>query len=70
MFLTDAEIATLTGRKIKRLQIEALRTMGVPFLVNACGKPVVTKAAIEGRSPGKTEVPKKEWVPAGFRRAA
>jgi len=69
MFLTDAELATLTGRKLKRLQIEALRKMGVPFLVNACGKPVVTKAAIEGRgSPVAAEKP--TWRPAVLQRAA
>lgn len=49
MFLTDDELATLTGRKQARRQIEALRTMGIPFRVNALGKPVVTKAIIEGR---------------------
>jgi hypothetical protein len=49
MFLTPAELAELTGRKIKSKQIEALRRMGLPFHVNAVGKPVVSTAAIEGR---------------------
>ena len=69
MFLTDAEIATLTGRKLKRLQIEALRKMGVPFLVNACGKPVVTRSTIEGRNQSIQGVP-KAWSPAVLQRAA
>lgn len=49
MFLTAEELAELTGRKIKSKQIEALRRMGLPFHVNAVGKPVVSAAAIEGR---------------------
>lgn len=48
MFLTSDELAELTGRKIKSKQIEALRRMGLPFHVNAVGKPVVSVAAIEG----------------------
>lgn len=49
MFLTPDELTELTGRKIKSKQIEALRRMGLPFHVNASGKPVVPAAAIEGR---------------------
>jgi len=49
MFLTSDDLAQLTGRRIKSKQIEALRRMGLPFHVNACGKPVVPVAAIEGR---------------------
>lgn len=49
MFLTPDELAELTGRKIKSKQIETLRRMGLPFHVNAAGKPVVSSAAIEGR---------------------
>jgi len=48
MFLNSDELAELTGRKIKSKQIDALRRMGVPFRVNACGKPVVAVAVIEG----------------------
>lgn len=59
MFLTKEELATLTGRKIKSLQIEQLRKMGVPFFVNAVGQAVVARAAIEG--PAKAEPPKKKW---------
>jgi len=49
MFLTSDELAELTGRKIKSKQIDALRRMGLPFHVNAVGKPVVAVSAIEGR---------------------
>jgi hypothetical protein len=49
LFLNRDEIATLTGRKNKGNQIRALRKMGIPFFVNACGQPVVTRVAVEGR---------------------
>lgn len=39
LFLTEDEVAILTGRKIKKLQVEALRKMGVPFFVNAANRP-------------------------------
>jgi len=67
MFLTDDELAILTGRKLKRLQIESLRRMGVPFLVNACGKPVVTRCAIEGRG-STAAVERTAWRPAVLQR--
>ncbi|WP_081063057.1 DUF4224 domain-containing protein [Burkholderia stagnalis] len=50
MFLSPFELAVLTGRKIKSKQVEALRRMGVPFFVNACGRAVVARSAIEGRT--------------------
>ena len=46
-FLDQNEISTLTGRKMKTHQINALRTMGIPFFVNAIGRAVVTRSAIE-----------------------
>lgn len=58
-FLTGEDVATLTGRKVKTKQIEALRAMGIAFWVNAIGKPVVTVAAVEGR---KDAPPQKTWV--------
>jgi hypothetical protein len=63
MFLNQDELVALTGRRIKSKQIEALRRMGLPFWVNAVGKPVVSVAAIEGR---KADIPKKPeptWEP-------
>jgi hypothetical protein len=57
MFLSPAELAVLTGRKVKSKQVDALRKMGVPFFVNACGRAVVARAAIEGCASvvGRTE---------------
>lgn len=64
LFLSDDELAQLTGRKIRRLQIEALRLMGVPFRVNLAGRPVVCRSAIEGREPAYTAEPIPSWQPA------
>lgn len=62
MFLTDAEIATLTGRKVKAKQIAALRAMGIAFYVNAVGKPIVARSTIEGRpGPAATPGPPAAW---------
>lgn len=62
MFLNQEELVTLTGRKIKSKQIEALRRMGLPFHVNAVGKPMVARVAIEGRDK-EALAPKPVWHP-------
>lgn len=59
MFLDQDDLVILTGRKIKSKQIEALRRMGLPFHVNAVGKPVVARVAIEGRA---ADAPSKKPV--------
>ncbi len=61
MFLTEEELVKLTGRRMKSHQINALRTMGVPFRVNASGHPVVTRSSIEGRK--EEPVPRPKWTP-------
>lgn len=60
-FLTDEEVARLTARKIKVKQIEVLRRMGIPFFINACGRPVVTRAAIHGLDGKSVHAP--AWMP-------
>lgn len=60
-FLTPEEIIELTGRMHKGLQIKALAKMGVPFYVNAIGRAVVTRSAIEGRVAAPAT--KKAWTP-------
>jgi len=71
MFLTESDIAILTGRKIKRLQIEALTNMRIPFFINACGRPVVARSAIDGHEPSKQEPTSREpWVPAVLQNVA
>lgn len=63
LFLTAEELRALTGFVIKDRQIAQLRTMGIPFRVNGCGKPVVTRAAVEGnREPADAAA--QGWRPA------
>lgn len=69
LFLTKAEIVTLTARTKRNLQIEQLRKMGIPFFVNAVNAPVVARAVIEGAP--KAEPPlKAPWVPDVLRKTS
>lgn len=61
LFLTPAEMRELTGFALKSKQIEQLRRMGIAFLVNGCGRPVVTVAAVEGKK--QQESPREVWRP-------
>ena len=61
-FLTEEEMITLTGRKLKKCQIEVLRRMGIPFYINAANRPIVTRSVIEGK-PQETDAIKKAWSP-------
>ncbi|WP_321857217.1 DUF4224 domain-containing protein [Paraburkholderia tropica] len=63
-FLSENELVVLTGRKVKSKQVETLRRMGVPFFVNACGRAVVTRVAIEGREEIRTT---RGWNPSVMR---
>ena len=60
-FLDQDEVALLTGFQRKGRQIEQLRRMGVAFFVNGSGRPVVTRAAIEGRAATSL---RRSWSPA------
>lgn len=60
MFLDEAQLVKLTGFRQKSKQIAQLRKMGVPFLINASGHPVVTEINAKESKP---EV-KTEWRPA------
>lgn len=61
-FLTEAELARLTGRKQKHLQIDVLSKRGVPFWPDAFGRPVVPRTAIEGGRI-KSSKPEVQWTP-------
>ena len=62
MFLNADELKELTGRAQRARQIAQLRLMGIAFWINAAGRPVVARAAIEG---GKADTPQpKTWEPA------
>ncbi|MNY72830.1 hypothetical protein D3C86_2114780 [compost metagenome] len=62
MFLSDDELAELTGRKVKSKQIEQLKKRGVPFYVNASGRAVVVRSVLEGGR-AKAEPEKRGWMP-------
>lgn len=64
-FLTPGEIDELTGIRTGRAgqtklvrQINQLRSMGVPCLVNAAGRPVVARVVFENATPAP-----KPWEP-------
>lgn len=74
VFLTPAEVAELTGiNKGKRigghllhreqLQIQWLRASGIPFFENARGRPIIARAAIEGRTAVSAPKPAQTWQP-------
>lgn len=65
IFLDPEDIAILTGRKLKSCQVEQLRNMGIPFYVNASGRPIVVRAALEGKGAAQPVKPKK-WQPNGL----
>ncbi|WP_175692931.1 DUF4224 domain-containing protein [Burkholderia ambifaria] len=61
LFLTADEVAELTGVRTGRrgksreeLQVAWLRTSGIPFWVNARGRPIIARARITGHP---TELP-------------
>jgi len=63
IFLTPDDVAILTGKKRKSCQVDWLRSEGIPFYINANGRPVVTKAALNCQETER-DVPKKEWESA------
>lgn len=67
-FLSDDDVAILTGRKIRKLQVEQLRKMGIPFYLNAVGRPVVARSIIEGRVQ-VAAAPAPRWQPSALHRA-
>lgn len=67
MFLDNDALRKLTGYAQKRRQVAQLRTMGVPFRLNARGEPVVACSAVEGGR--ATEKTAAAWSPAALKRA-
>ncbi|UIN20292.1 DUF4224 domain-containing protein [Herbaspirillum frisingense] len=73
LFLDDESLDRLTGIRrgstsagVKQTKYEMqaafLREIGIPFIVNARGRPVVLLSAVES---GRTaEAPKRGWKPA------
>lgn len=63
MFLSAEELVRLTGRKVRMKQIDMLRRMGIPFFVNALGRPVVARASVEGGTRVVTKPADESWKP-------
>lgn len=63
LFLNDDQLRELTGRKVRRCQIESLRQMGIPFRINAAGRPVVCRSAVEGGKSAATSTTDSGWTP-------
>lgn len=68
-FLTVEEVAELTGIRAGRggktreqLQIEWLRTSGIPFWANARGRPIIARSAISGQR-RDDEPARPKWQP-------
>lgn len=64
LFLTPEELRQLTGFALKAKQIECLRIMGIAFHINGHGRPVVTRATVEGRSIQHQAPVQTGWQPA------
>ncbi|WP_082717506.1 MULTISPECIES: DUF4224 domain-containing protein [Burkholderia] len=62
-FLSTDELAVLTGRKLKSKQVDALRRMGIAFFVNAAGRPIVARSAIEGKKESAPRNARRAWEP-------
>lgn len=62
IFLSEEDVAKLTGRKQKPAQVDWLRLNGIQFYINAEGRAIVPKSAIEG-SKEKTAMD-KPWEPS------
>lgn len=73
LFLDDESLDCLTGIRrgstragVKQTKYEMqaafLREIGIPFISNARGRPVVLLSAVESRR--TAEAPKKGWKPA------
>jgi len=66
VFLTPQELETLTGFSHKASQIAQLRRMGIPFFINGSGRPVVTRAAVEGQREHSQPI---TWSPTVLQRS-
>ena len=59
VFLDDEDVFRLTKKRRKSCQVEALRSMGIPFFVNPSGEPIVTRKAVEGSD--TVEIKQQTW---------
>ena len=60
MFLTRDEVASLTDYKRYGKQCDVLRQMGIPFITNPTGRPIVIRSVLEGRQEPANS-PRRKW---------
>ncbi len=63
LFLDRDEMRELTGRSLKRLQIDWLKAQGIPFRVNALGWAKVVRSVIEGKAEAAPAPAAAKWSP-------
>lgn len=63
LFLTPKEVAELTGFKRNKNQAMRLAEMGIPFIPNAAGRPIVARAIFIGTMTAATagKKPRSTW---------
>lgn len=63
LFLTPKEVAELTGFKRNKNQAMRLAEMGIPFIPNAAGRPIVARAIFIGTMAAATagKKPRSTW---------
>jgi|GEM_PF-416519 len=75
---TDELTGILTGKRVAgqsmtklQLQVAWLRRVGIPFTENARGRPIIARAAIEGRLSQPAPLPERRgWTPHVLAAAA
>ena len=63
LFLTAAEVEELTGYQRFKKQAVRLAEIGIPFTLNAAGRPIVTRAIFVGTMTASTagKKPRTTW---------
>ena len=62
IFLSPIEVGELTSYTRHGKQCEALRAMGIPFMVNPAGRPIVARAIFEARQAEETKpTARRKW---------
>ena len=67
MFLSKEEVISLTDYKRYGKQCAVLRQMGIPFITNPTGRPIVVRAVLEGR-PEPAAMPRRTWQSSKAKR--
>ena len=60
-WLTPSEVETLTGKVRWKAQCKVLAGMGVPFIVNGAGRPLVERSLVLREKPKAKRVTEPNW---------